>query len=243
MPEWTALERKGASSPERVNFALGLVAILALGLGFWQVGTLIRLPFIPSVSPPLQEAASSLEAPEAAEVEALKDKDTDRDGLSDYDEIYLYQTSAYLGDTDSDGYDDKTEVSTSNDPNCPTGQTCDASSATVPGSTTTPAANSTSLSAAELRVLLRQNGLSDEMLSRYDDAALIKLYQEVAVESGVGEAGSSSPTPEQREALGRLSGAELRSVLEAAGADPELLQGLDDESLKAVVTQMLNSAE
>ena len=57
-------------------------------------------------------------------MEALKQKDTDGDGLSDYDELFIFQTSPYLADSDSDGHDDKVEIESGNDPNCPQGQTC-----------------------------------------------------------------------------------------------------------------------
>lgn len=56
--------------------------------------------------------------------EHLKNIDTDGDGLSDWDELYIYKTSPYLEDSDSDGYSDGVEVSTGNDPNCPRGKDC-----------------------------------------------------------------------------------------------------------------------
>jgi len=56
--------------------------------------------------------------------EALSDQDTDGDGLSDYDELNLYNTSPYLTDSDSDGYSDKDEIASKNNPNCPAGQVC-----------------------------------------------------------------------------------------------------------------------
>lgn len=49
---------------------------------------------------------------------ALKSADTDKDGLSDYDEINIYGTSAFLDDSDGDGYDDRTEIRTGHDPLC-----------------------------------------------------------------------------------------------------------------------------
>ncbi len=51
-------------------------------------------------------------------------KDTDGDGLSDWDEINVYKTSPYLEDSDSDGYSDKEEIENNQDPNCPAGQNC-----------------------------------------------------------------------------------------------------------------------
>jgi len=61
---------------------------------------------------------------EEKELEESKTKDTDGDGLVDYDELYIYKTSPYLTDSDSDGFDDKQEVYSGNNPNCPTGKTC-----------------------------------------------------------------------------------------------------------------------
>ncbi len=47
----------------------------------------------------------------------LKTMDSDRDGLSDYDEIYIYHTDPYNPDTDGDGYTDGDEVKNGFDPN------------------------------------------------------------------------------------------------------------------------------
>lgn len=55
---------------------------------------------------------------------SLRSKDTDGDGLSDWDELNVYLTSPYLEDSDSDGYPDKKEIDTENDPNCPIGRDC-----------------------------------------------------------------------------------------------------------------------
>jgi hypothetical protein len=51
-------------------------------------------------------------------------KDTDGDGLPDWDEINIYGTSPYLEDTDSDMINDKDEVESGQDPNCPSGEQC-----------------------------------------------------------------------------------------------------------------------
>jgi len=42
--------------------------------------------------------------------------DTDGDGLSDFEEIYIYNTNPHLMDTDGDGYADKTEIQNNYNP-------------------------------------------------------------------------------------------------------------------------------
>ncbi|TSC56062.1 MAG: hypothetical protein G01um101418_430 [Parcubacteria group bacterium Gr01-1014_18] len=54
----------------------------------------------------------------------LRARDTDKDGLNDYEESYIYKTSIYLPDTDSDGAGDKEEVSAGQDPRCAKGEDC-----------------------------------------------------------------------------------------------------------------------
>ena len=64
-------------------------------------------------------------------------KDTDRDGLTDYSELYIYKTSAYLADTDSDSIPDSVEIARGTNPLCAEGKECRATEAAVLGSSTT----------------------------------------------------------------------------------------------------------
>ncbi len=78
------------------------------------------------------KGSKEAEAPTGSSVsedseEALQSKDTDKDGLNDWDELYFYKTSPYLEDSDSDGFSDKEEVDNNKDPNCPAGRDCYAS--------------------------------------------------------------------------------------------------------------------
>ncbi|MDZ4229589.1 MAG: hypothetical protein U1C53_00440, partial [Candidatus Veblenbacteria bacterium] len=79
------------------------------------------------------------------------------------------------------------------------------------------------------------------------------LYGEVAAEVGTDNsgvaaepasepeltAGSINLTPEQKELIQQMSTSELRQFLLNGGADAELLQQIDDATLKAVVYEQL----
>jgi len=108
--------------------AAGLVffGLLIIFLWIWQLKASINEPF----------ARRGTESPAASQLvgqntvfgdsteEELRQKDTDQDGLSDWDELYFYKTSPYLSDSDSDGYSDQQEIDSGNDPLCPVGQAC-----------------------------------------------------------------------------------------------------------------------
>ncbi|PIO05511.1 hypothetical protein COT47_04510, partial [Candidatus Woesearchaeota archaeon CG08_land_8_20_14_0_20_43_7] len=58
----------------------------------------------------------------SAEIAALKNSDTDGDGISNYDELagtFGYDTNPALADTDGDGYNDKLEINSGTDPTDP----------------------------------------------------------------------------------------------------------------------------
>jgi len=79
----------------------------------------------------------------------LMKRDTDQDGLSDYEELYIYHTSIYLKDTDGDGYDDKEEVDNGYDPNCPKGKDCRGMKQVTKGVSETAQGNATDTTAVE----------------------------------------------------------------------------------------------
>ncbi|MBI4272977.1 hypothetical protein HY621_03945 [Candidatus Uhrbacteria bacterium] len=132
-----------------------------------------------------------------ASKEALRSSDTDRDTLSDYDELYVYRTSPYLADTDSDGYDDKQEIATGHDPNCATGDNCVAPAFSSTSTDTGVGSGSGfadlggifggkspqsiyelgALSVEQIKELLKSQGVTDEQLKGVDDNALQEMYQ------------------------------------------------------------------
>lgn len=141
----------------------------------------------------------------------LKSTDMDKDGLSDYDELYIYHTSPYLADSDSDGFSDKEEIDNGFDPNCPKGTDCrgtteqpaDSNNLSPKGgsssvkeqpvdglqsgndglATGTKQIEYTPEQLAEIRkMLLDAGGISQEQLDKISDEDLIKLVQEVLKE-------------------------------------------------------------
>lgn len=162
---------------------LAAAGVLALILGIWQLNYNIKSPFRLK---PIDQ--SSL----GREQEFDLTRDTDGDGLADYEETNIYGTSPYLADSDSDGAPDSAEIQNGTDPNCPTGKDCSASaepavSAAVPavpgfGDIETSTGIPADVSASDIRQLLRDSGVSDEDLKKLDDAALLEIYRETLKE-------------------------------------------------------------
>ncbi|MCX6794462.1 MAG: thrombospondin type 3 repeat-containing protein [Candidatus Falkowbacteria bacterium] len=183
-------------SQKNTVIILAASAVFIIVFGVWQVSARINRPFN-------YQTATVTDLSNADYINLLKNTDTDKDGLSDYDEIYVYKTSPYLEDTDSDGLSDKQEVDNGTDPNCPQGKDCsaaiDTSTAATINASGTPAdagssigLNSTSANeaalqsalngqsdAAALRQLLIESGKTVEELSQISDADLMRSYQEI----------------------------------------------------------------
>lgn len=144
--------------------------------------------------------AAAFKTPEELEeqrLDEMKKKDTDADGLNDYEESLVYLTSPYLTDSDSDGVDDKTELTKGDDPNCPTGKECGGLANLADAQATLSASASAELKAqeqaalqqfmnptpAQIRQMLLQSGIKPEDLEGIDDATLLELYRESLAEA------------------------------------------------------------
>ena len=189
---------------------LGICGFMTLVLSFAQIRSQILAPFF--VQRRVLDRSNAFFAKQDAEakkIELLRQKDTDGDGISDYDELYVYRTSPYLTDTDGDAIPDGEEVARGIDPNCPEGKTCndaqalvgDATSSTLAGlGVTAPptAASSTRNPAvlAGLRTYLAgKNILPQEQLEQIPDELLVQVYGTVyEQELRAGSASSSAPS-------------------------------------------------
>ncbi|PIR92762.1 hypothetical protein COT99_04420 [Candidatus Falkowbacteria bacterium CG10_big_fil_rev_8_21_14_0_10_43_10] len=138
-------------------------------------------------------------------------KDSDEDGLSDYDELYVHKTSIYLEDTDSDGLGDREELEMGEDPNCPLGQNCfSESEAGGSGST--------------------ENTQPEEPVSNPETSP---SPQNLTPEEGSGAVSQDDSERQLIESilLGEADAASLRKLLLQAGMDEESLNRISDEQL------------
>ena len=211
--------------------------------GFNHFKSLIAKPF----DRPLPESNTSFAAatnPVDQDLLGLRQKDTDQDGLSDYDELYVYQTSPFLEDSDSDGIEDQKEIASNSNPNCPKGADCTGAAAerTVAENTAPAAAD---LDAGSLRTLLQNAGVSADVLNAISDEELLRTYLEVtggtvasstATTAGPAQPAGSSSAADQ---ISQLTPAQLRQLLQEQGIPPETLRQVSDEELLKLVSETL----
>lgn len=187
------LERTGLSTEQKMAFILLLVfSVLGVVLGFVQIRNNLYGPLALNNNVPgsIKDTVNS--------VDALKYRDTDGDGLTDFDELYKYGTSPYLLDTFGYGMSDK-EVIDKGLALCPNaGKNCsDAGTVMDVAATTTSAASAavTSTSPTEadfyaainnpaaLRQMLLQSGVSKDVLKNVSDSDLMLLVGQMFASS------------------------------------------------------------
>ncbi|PIX62487.1 hypothetical protein CO057_00575 [Candidatus Uhrbacteria bacterium CG_4_9_14_0_2_um_filter_41_50] len=182
---------------QRAGFVLviGAGAIAAL-LGLVYVGRHLTDPFAIDYSGPMYLTSDEQEWLDLLE---QQNSDTDKDTLSDYDELYVYKTSPYLQDTDGDGYNDATEIATSSDPTCAAGADCNTADDIAVGTTLdfgisdvddTSVSNTdttisqiesaiSNLSVTEIRQLLIDSGADETLVSTLTDEEVKTLFDAV----------------------------------------------------------------
>lgn len=195
--------KKSLSREERVAFgfiaACGVGAVIFGGLHFFSN---VKKPFLISYTGPRYVTSAEKESEQVA-IQRLSD--TDNDGISDYDELRIFATSPYIADSDSDGRTDGAEIAEGGDPNCAMGKTCVTSETIQAGATAAfleaqaPEAPSAEvptvedavgvlqqLSVEEVRALLADSGLEQDVLASLSDEQIMQLYQE-ALSQAAGE--------------------------------------------------------
>ena len=230
---------------QRYSQVLLVVLVLMLGttgvvFGATSIKRSISAPFALKSGTSLGDAALT-----ESSLAAQQHKDTDGDELSDYDELYVYRTSPYLPDSDSDGVPDGQEVKNGTDPNCPEGKTCVVESAPAPASAAPafpvvpPATTPQTLSATELRATLKQIGLDSATVDALSDEQILQAYQEALqgsqpqnqTSSSANTNSNGSPVPQN------LTAAQVRELLIKNGVPSDKLKGVLDADVLKIYQQ------
>lgn len=235
---------------------LVLLVVLGVGglaLGFQSFGTNIRRPFIAQLSEYAQAGRFLTEdARERQQNQELKKKDSDGDGLNDYDELNVFNTSPYLADTDSDGYNDQEEVFSDNDPNCPQGEDCSQPTEqedAVPddNSSTDQLVNPTGSG------LISGDGSQadqaqqlDQLLDNMEAAAGVRADGSAVEDDSEASGGANLNLDSQDDIMtffDTLSADQIRAAMIDAGIPEEQLEGMSDEEIRTLFNEAVGQAQ
>ncbi|MBL7141516.1 hypothetical protein ISS21_00225 [Patescibacteria group bacterium] len=238
----------------RLLILLVIFGVLAISLGYLQIKGAIHAPF--------RQTFEAQEMPSQAEVFAiLANQDTDKDGLSDFDEKFVHQTSVYIADSDSDGYSDKEEIDAGGNPLDPestpyrsppiSSEEKGILEEIVPapprqdyeGQTPEGQLLDSEISIKEIRdLLVKRAGLGQEIVDKLDDKTLKNLYNETKQETGIDLRELKTPDDLMRQ-FSDLDISQLRQLLISQGVDQEMLDSFDDETLRSMFLQSLMNFE
>lgn len=202
-----------------------------------------------------QAEAQGVESPSEKSLLELQSEDTDGDTISDFDELYVHTTSPYLADSDSDGVNDAEELAADEDPNCPTGATCEQQRSS--GSQTATAAEQAfsefnpdntlpldtngDVDMDQLRQILTDQGVPQELLDQTSDEDLVEIFEE---SSALVEQGGNAivNVKEQADQIRALSTDEKRKFLLETGVPQAEIDALTDEQVEQLVNQSVDEA-
>lgn len=208
----------------RVVLIIAILTFSASGWLLWRtISTAAKLPSPPNVN----------QSQNSAEIAALRNKDTDSDGLTDYEELFTYNSSPYLYSSASDDISDGDKVKDGLNPNCPKGKTCSLPTVNL------SAPSSGEVDVSFLRSALKASGAPAATVDQADDSTILALYQQ-ALSNSNGDATNTSSQPTV-ENLERMSGSQIRALLSQNGVDDTTLSKVDDATLKAVFQEIIST--
>ncbi|MDD3284155.1 MAG: hypothetical protein PHZ07_01010 [Patescibacteria group bacterium] len=234
----------------RLIFFVGFFAII---FGIWKITMQIKSPFI--------QSSIVLEDKEPVIQYLNRLKDSDGDGVSDYEEEYVYGTSPYLVDTDSDGISDYDEIinmvssgAECTDDSCKIGNTADIANIINDSSGTTQ-----TFTIEDIKKALVQSGYSQSMIDQLSESDLNKIHAEVVKaannpnynfeDSGLAPDTSESDleipdiSEDDFQKLQNLSPDEIRNMMIEGGADADNLNQISNEDLKRIYLEALNETQ
>lgn len=232
--------------PQKSNNNLLIYVLIVLGisavfLSYFQLRGAIYAPF--------GRPAKPREIDKSEILYDLTFQDTDQDGLTDFDERFVYLTSIYIFDSDSDSFSDKEEVEAGSDPldpkSTPYFQTNKKESLDQENfleqifPSPQELEDNRGITAEEIKdLLINQAGLSQNVVDKFDDKTLIKLYNETKEDTGIDL--KNLPAPE--ESKGQFSDLDiktLRQFLIDSGVEIETLEQVSDQDLESLFLQSL----
>lgn len=197
-----------------------VLAVATFAFGSMRIGQGVSAPF--ERDPEAQYKTVSQLRDEHEQ--QLKVQDSDNDGLTDFDEMRIFRTSAFLEDSDSDGIPDGTEVREGTDPNCKQGSAC----------------REASIEDGSPQPLL--GGLTRGLNVDAQPTEAVPAPSESQIVAAITETfgDTSTLTPDViRQRLAAMSAAELRDFLLKLGIPSDALEQTDDVTLRALVQQTM----
>ncbi len=214
------------------NFKLFIIlGVLALILGAWNMTSYIKNAFV--------ESSFVLKDKATLSQNLNRLKDTDSDGISDYDELNTYGTSPYLEDTDSDGISDYDEIIAGDNPIC-AGEACNINIGEKLNEGEDVNAiieDMSDLNLEEFKIFLIESGYPTEMvesLSLEDIEILMQTTDDSVINLSEDDLRTEAES---------LSVAEIRELLIQSGANVEQINSISDEELKAIYLEALIEVE
>ncbi|KKR07678.1 MAG: Ig domain-containing protein [Parcubacteria group bacterium GW2011_GWC2_39_14] len=231
---------------------LATLAILIFVFTFFQMRDILEVPMpggIKLSDMAARTAGIEVINPIAQEDPAvLKQRDTDVDGINDFEELYIYKTSPYLADTDSDGQTDIEEIKAGEDPTCPSGQNCFRTSELYTSEEQTQQVvkeEELKLTAVQIRALLLTSGkFTQEQLDLISDPELLDFYAQILKENPdianqMGVDTTKIVTEEIVKTPARIMAEvetvdieEIKNALREQGIDDATLSQVDDATLR-----------
>ncbi len=201
-------EIRKLNSAQKAGFISLLVfALLTVSFSFLHLRNTVYGRFV------VHQESAQLNLGEYDETVRLQSIDTDKDTLNDYDELYMYNTSPYLPDTDSDRRADNVEITEGTNPLCPEGEVCSEGEY----------GSGTAATSSPQSPLLEQSTTPENIL----------------LQSELGVAGGGAIDPESVAAILK-DPVQLRKLILNTGKISEAeLSKIDDNTLKGIAEEML----